>query len=97
MSSDFVSAVWKSETRGSDDNRLLSHHIEDYVQIAKACIEKMSKLWNEIEFPRDNRQREFEDINEAVRKIWDSAVDRAEKKKDEYQQQIDEAVREIYK
>lgn len=97
MSSDYLGYSWKSESRTCDDSRLLSPHIEQYAKMAHAYIEKISRLWNEIEYPIDERRGELDEIFQSVQHVWNHALNRAEKKKEERQRQIDEAVAEIYR
>lgn len=97
MSSDYGSSLWKSDSRGCDDSKLLSPHVEEYARMAQTCIEKMSRLWNEIELPRDERRGEVDDIYEEVCRVWGVAVERAQRKKEERQEQIDRAIQEIYR
>ena len=97
MSSDHLNSPWSPASRASDDNKLLKPHVEEYVRMAHTCVEKMSRLWNEIEFPRDDRLRELDDISQEVKFVWSSAVEKAEKRKEEYQRRIDDAVQEIYR
>ena len=91
------SSTLSANTHVFDDCKLLTPHIEDYSRTAHACIEKISRLWNEIELPREERQRELDEVLDAVRHTWSLAVERAERKKEELQRQIDEAVEEIYR
>ena len=97
MSSDYGNSVWKSELRAGDDTKLLPPHVEEYARMAQTCLERMSRLWNEIELPRDERRGELEDISREVAHVWSMAMERAERRKDERQQQIDHSVQEIYR
>jgi len=97
MSSDYTNAVWKTDSRAGDDSKLLPSHVEDYAQMAQMCLERMSRIWNEIELPRDKRRGELDDISHEVAHVWSMAIERAKRKKEECQQQIEDSVQEIYR
>jgi len=88
---------WNVAFKAADDAKLLNTHIEDYSKMAQIYVERVSRLWNELGFSRGDRQQEFDEVATAIRSVWSATSDRAERKKRERQQEIDDAVAEIYK
>lgn len=88
---------WSVAFKTADDAKLLNTHIEDYSKMAQICVERVSRLWNELGFSRGDRQQEFDEVATAIRNVWSATLDRAERKKRERQQEIDDAVAEIYR
>eukprot|EP00210_Caulerpa_lentillifera_P006216 g5938.t1 len=88
---------WNAAFKTADDGKLLKTHVEEYAKMAQTCVDKVSRLWNEIGLPRSDRQKEFDEVATAVRNVWSATVDRAERKKRERQKEIEEAVSEIYR
>lgn len=97
MSAESEGHNWNAAFKTADDAKLLKAHIDEYTRMAQICVDKVSRLWNEVGLPRGDRQREFDEVATAVRNVWSATVDRAERKKRERQTEIEDAVSEIYR
>jgi len=97
MSAESEGHNWNTAFKTADDAKLLKAHIDEYARMTQICVDKVTRLWNEVGLPRGDRQKEFDEVATAVRNVWSATVDRAERKKRERQKEIEEAVSEIYR
>jgi hypothetical protein len=66
-----------------DNKNFLSRQADEYGAKSKACVLKLTTIWQELELPSEEQQLELERTYREAKEVWDTAVAKAEKRKQE--------------